>query len=110
MSIFLVFIAVALVGITSLLAVGRLRRTDPDGLHPWDPAVVPGLVEPTPSLPAVLLPENPGPADIHRLRFALGLRGYRMDQVDEVLDRLAAVLEQRDATIAALRADFSEEP
>jgi DivIVA domain-containing protein len=41
-------------------------------------------------------------ADIDRLRFDLGLRGYRMDQVDEVLDRLANEIEARDARIAEL--------
>jgi DivIVA domain-containing protein len=40
--------------------------------------------------------------DIDLIRFDLGLRGYRMDQVDEVLDRLASEIEARDARIAEL--------
>jgi DivIVA domain-containing protein len=44
------------------------------------------------------------PDDIGRLRFAVGLRGYRMDQVDLVLDRLTEALKARDARIAELEA------
>ncbi|MGX9900328.1 DivIVA domain-containing protein [Arthrobacter sp. SA17] len=40
------------------------------------------------SLPPVLLPAHPKPSDVDHIRFALGLRGYRMDQVDQVLDEL----------------------
>jgi DivIVA domain-containing protein len=36
------------------------------------------------------------------VRFAIGLRGYRMDQVDDVLDRLGRELAARDDRIAAL--------
>ncbi|HCK78806.1 MAG TPA: cell division protein DivIVA, partial [Actinobacteria bacterium] len=41
-------------------------------------------------------------ADLDRTRFAVGLRGYRMDQVDSVLDRLSRDLDQREAYIAEL--------
>lgn len=41
-------------------------------------------------------------ADVHDLRFALGLRGYRMDQVDAVLDRLATEIADRDEELARL--------
>ncbi|MCW1250587.1 DivIVA domain-containing protein, partial [Acaricomes phytoseiuli] len=44
------------------------------------------LAPPLPNLPPVLLPERPGPKDVAKVRFSLGLRGYRMDQVDQVLD------------------------
>ena len=40
--------------------------------------------------------------DLDRTRFALGLRGYRMDQVDAVLDRLSADLVQRDDYVEVL--------
>ena len=36
------------------------------------------------------------------MRFAVGLRGYRMDEVDDVLDRLAVEVAERDARIAEL--------
>lgn len=45
-----------------------------------------------------------GPADVERVRFGLALRGYRMAEVDEVLDRLAAELHARDERIAVLLA------
>jgi DivIVA domain-containing protein len=53
------------------------------------------------------LPEGPlRPADLAGVRFGVGLRGYRMDQVDLVLDRVAAELASRDERIAALEADL----
>jgi DivIVA domain-containing protein len=42
------------------------------------------------------------PADIDALRFGLAFRGYRMDQVDEALDRLREELQARDERIAEL--------
>jgi DivIVA domain-containing protein len=42
--------------------------------------------------------------DVVRLRFALAFRGYRMAEVDDALDRLAAELAARDDLIAQLRA------
>jgi DivIVA domain-containing protein len=41
-------------------------------------------------------------AAVERLRFSLAFRGYRMDEVDAVLDRLASELETRDRRIAEL--------
>lgn len=63
------------------------------------------LAEPLPSLPPVVLPEEQEIAaqDIKDIRFAVGLRGYRTDQVDQVLDRLTAAVDDRDQQIAALR-------
>jgi len=63
------------------------------------------LAEPLPTLPPVLLPEaeDISARDIEDIRFAVGLRGYRTDQVDQVLDRLTKALEDRDQQIAALR-------
>ena len=43
-------------------------------------------------------------AALDRLRFSLGFRGYRMDEVDAVLDRVAAELRAPDARIAELEA------
>ena len=40
--------------------------------------------------------------DIKALRFGIALRGYAMGQVDDVLDRLAAEIADRDARIAEL--------
>jgi DivIVA domain-containing protein len=35
-----------------------------------------------------------GPGDLRRVRFSLALRGYRMSEVDALLDRLATQLEE----------------
>ena len=44
--------------------------------------------------PEVVLPEGPlGPEDLRRVRFPSAVRGYRMAEVDALLDRLAAQLE-----------------
>ncbi len=54
------------------------------------------------------LPECPlEPGDVENLRFAVVVRGYRMDQVDAVLDRLGAELARRDERIAALTAQLA---
>jgi DivIVA domain-containing protein len=47
--------------------------------------------------PDVSVPEDGplGPADLRRVRFSLALRGYRMAEVDALLDRLATQLEER---------------
>jgi len=40
--------------------------------------------------------------DIQALRFGVTLRGYAMNQVDDLLDRLTREIAERDATIAEL--------
>jgi len=70
-----------------------------------------GLDAPASSLPEIGLPEGEvEPLDLDALRFAPALRGYRMDQVDQTLDRLAAELARRDAEIARLRELAGAEP
>lgn len=41
--------------------------------------------------------------DVRALRISVTARGYRMTEVDWLLDQLAGALEERDAEIAALR-------
>ncbi|MEV4922402.1 hypothetical protein [Streptomyces roseoverticillatus] len=43
-------------------------------------------------------------ADVDTLRLPVALRGYRMAEADEALDRLGAELAERDARIAELEA------
>ena len=43
-------------------------------------------------------------ADVDALRFPMALRGYRMDEVDDVLDRLGAELMHRDVRVSELEA------
>ena len=42
--------------------------------------------------------------DVRALRISVAARGYRMSEVDWLLDQFAQVLDERDAEIAALRA------
>ncbi|MDH6575510.1 DivIVA domain-containing protein [Kitasatospora sp. MAP5-34] len=42
--------------------------------------------------------------DVDEIRLPMALRGYRMDEVDDVLDRLGAELAYRDSRIAELEA------
>ncbi|MHA6762737.1 DivIVA domain-containing protein [Streptacidiphilus sp. PAMC 29251] len=48
-----------------------------------------------------------GRSDVDSLRFPMALRGYRMDAVDDVLDRLGAELTHRDVRVAELEAALS---
>ena len=91
MSFFLVFLAIVLVGAVVWASAGgpsgTFRHGRPGGVG--DSGLLDGGFEqPLPNLPPVLLPADAVPADVDRVRFSLGLRGYRMDQVDQVLDEL----------------------
>jgi DivIVA domain-containing protein len=44
--------------------------------------------------------------DVRALRMSVALRGYRMTEVDWLLDQFAQILDERDAEIAALRAQL----
>ena len=44
--------------------------------------------------------------DIRALRMSVALRGYRMSEVDWLLDQFAQVLDERDAEIESLRAQL----
>ena len=108
-SFFLVFLAIALVGVAFLLGTGRAssffrgrRGEDAGSLRAQDD----GFDQPVANLPPVLLPAQAEPADVDRLRFAVGLRGYRMDQVDQVLDDLRDQLATKDRKIADLGAEL----
>lgn len=109
MSFFLVFLAIALVGAAFLLGTGgaskvfrRRRGADERSLRALDD----GFDQPVANLPPVLLPAEVEPSDVDRLRFAVGLRGYRMDQVDQVLDQLRDQLAARDRQVTDLAAEL----
>lgn len=114
MSFFLVFFAIALIGAAVLLGTGTLSkffrgRRGHDGGGPHDdgvPRFDDGFGEPVANLPPVLLPAAAEPSDVDRLRFAIGLRGYRMDQVDQVLDELRDQLTAKDRKVTALEAEL----
>lgn len=88
MTIVFLILGVAVVAAVAMLAVGRLGE----------------LPDSEPDRPPVLLPDDRLVAsqDVDDVRFAVGMRGYRMDEVDDVLDRLAADIAERDARIADL--------
>jgi hypothetical protein len=87
------FMLIALVAVVAAVALavlgdgGVLRDVEPDRVDDRLP------------------PERPvGRADVERLRLPVTVRGYRMVDVDDVLERLGAELAQRDAHIADLEA------
>lgn len=93
-SFFLVFLAIVIIGAVLFLGAGMARSARDSGA---------GLDEPVPNLPPVLLPAGAKASDVDRVRFALGLRGYRMDQVDEVLDELRDQLTSQEREIERLK-------
>lgn len=102
MSFFLVFLAIVLVGAVAWASLGRRARGAGD--RPL-PVLLDGGFEQSPAnLPPVLLPAGAAPEDVDRVRFSLGLRGYRMDQVDQVLDELRDQLAAREQEVEELRA------
>ncbi len=90
----LLLVAVLLVGVVAAVAVGRVRG---------------GLEEPVRSRRDNALPAGRlGQDDLAHARFSVGLRGYRMDEVDAALDRVQAELRERDAEVAALRGALAD--
>jgi DivIVA domain-containing protein len=81
-------VAVALLAAVGWLAVGG-------GGH---------MSEPVADRPDLALPKDSllARTDVDRVRFSVGVRGYRMDEVDDVLDRLAQEIESRERRIAEL--------
>lgn len=102
MSFFLVFLAVVLVGAVLWLSVGNRSGATRGRQLPG--LLDAGFEQPPANLPPILLPADAAPRDVDRVRFSLGLRGYRMDQVDQVLDELRDQLMARDREIEALQA------
>ncbi|MGH8969064.1 MAG: DivIVA domain-containing protein [Actinomycetes bacterium] len=90
MSIVLLLVVLAVIAVIAVAAAGRWGSM-PDA-------------EPDRSPRGQLPPGDVTRAEVDGLRFSLGFRGYRMDEVDEVLDRLTDQLERRDARIAELEA------
>ncbi|WP_420035429.1 DivIVA domain-containing protein [Streptomyces sp. cg28] len=48
-----------------------------------------------------------GPADVDALRLPTAVRGYRMAEVDDALNRLGAELAERDARITELESELA---
>jgi DivIVA domain-containing protein len=85
---FIAVVAIAALGVAAMAAAGGVGEMSP---------------EPVYDVYRQQLPEAPLDAEaIRGVRFGLALRGYAMDQVDDLLDRLAAEIADRDARIAEL--------
>jgi DivIVA domain-containing protein len=84
----MVIVVAVIVFLVAAAAAGRGDRMGP-----------PTLDRPPLELPAdrALLPD-----DVGALRLSVAFRGYRMDEVDEALDRIQEELSRRDARIAEL--------
>ncbi|MGO1318920.1 MAG: DivIVA domain-containing protein [Galactobacter sp.] len=98
----LLFLALAAVAVVAVLLARPRRRSDSTPEPITDHPLV-GLAEPDPVLPPVLLPEHPRGADVDAVRLSVGLRGYRCDQVDQLLDGLSAEIERLHDELARAR-------
>ena len=81
--VFLIVVAVVVVGGFLALATGRVD---------YDP-----MAPATTSQSEPHLPEDFTAADISAIRFDTALRGYRIDQVDAVLERLQRRIDELEA-------------
>lgn len=91
MTWFFAFVIVAVMGAVAVVAAGRGGT----------------LAEVFDDRPDSRVPAE-GPltaADLRRVRFSTALRGYRMAEVDALLDRLGAELDERSAPSARGEAD-----
>ena len=99
MTLLQILVVLAVVAAVAAVAAGAWRRGP---AH--DGADTVGLPEPTTTVPPLELPADRFTADdVDGVHFSLGLRGYRMDEVDQVLDRVSSELRSRDVELARLR-------
>lgn len=92
MPVAFVLVGLAVVLLVALLAIGWFGE----------------LPESTPDRTPLNLPPGALDAqDVSDVRFAVGVRGYRMDEVDTVLERVTTNLAERDAHIEFLQQRFS---
>ncbi|MBM3688681.1 MAG: DivIVA domain-containing protein [Actinobacteria bacterium] len=84
MSLLFLLIGVAVIGGVVVLATGRVQGS---------------LSEPEP-------PAGDLPADLADVRIDQALRGYRMDQVDALVERLEAEVSARDEQLAEQQAEI----
>ena len=95
MTWFMLFVGVVVVCFAAALVLGLIGGGS-----------VGGLGGETRSLSHEPLPDEPiVDADFDDLVFDVGLRGYRMSQVDGVVDRLRRELREKDEEIAVLRGE-----
>jgi DivIVA domain-containing protein len=93
---FFAVLAVAAMGVAAVVATGRGGQ----------------MAEVYDDRRDVLVPAK-GPlsaADLGRVRFTTAFRGYRMSEVDALLDRLAAQLEEKETGRSGRRELFDDRP
>jgi DivIVA domain-containing protein len=94
--LFFVLIVVLLIGLTTAAAMGKIGGF---------------MADPTSSQSFGGVPEGPlSTSDLVELRFDQALRGYRMDQVDEVIDALSARIRDLESEVASVSAPGGELP
>lgn len=93
--VFVIALVVVVAGLAAALFLGRIggRLEPPTHTSAFEPLPEHDLIG----------------ADIDALRFDQTLRGYRMGQVDQVLDRLKHEIEERDRVIADFEAARHEQ-
>ena len=100
MTWFILFVGVVVVCFVAALVLGLIGAGSAGGLGGG-----------TRSLSHEPLPDDPiDDADFDDLVFDVGLRGYRMSQVDGVVDRLRRELREKDEEIAVLRGGSPSQP
>jgi DivIVA domain-containing protein len=87
-----VLVVFVVTGVVVVFAVAAVAVGRGGGLDPVDSDLL------RPSLPSGPISAD----DLDSVRFAVGFRGYRMDQVDDVLNRLGDELTERDSRISEL--------
>lgn len=85
----IVFLALVVVGVGVLVATGRLGGMAPEPIRDVYQPILP-----TGSLTA---------EDLHGLKLGVSAQGYSMSQVDDLVDRLADEIGERDRIIEELR-------
>lgn len=68
-----------------------------------------GLAVADPDRPPLTLPDPVDADAVDGLRFSLGVRGYRMDEVDLALQAIRARLIEQDMEIQRLRSQLEQE-
>ena len=94
--LFLLLIVVLLIGLTAAAVMGKIGGF---------------MADPTSSQSFGGVPAGPlSTDDLAHLHFDQALRGYRMDQVDEVIDALSARLRELESEVSSLSVTGASSP
>lgn len=92
MTVVFIIVGVIIIAVVAALALGKFNDTGADN-------------DPPDSAPVFLAddPADVTAADIDSVRFSLAFRGYRIDQVDAVLDQLSATVALQSAELERIK-------